>query len=119
MTTQLETLTRQIAAQAGIPLEAALREAQLKLGYEAGQASQAAVAQREAETPRPAFSFDRYDAIDRRAAVDLDRSLDQNRAAVKAARRAEIEQQAAAIRTQRDALNRQLQALDDEWRDNL
>ena len=111
---------REIALRAAVPLDQwAIDEAKIQLGQEAAQAAQAAAAKAQAENPQPAFNWERYDMIDRRGLAAFDAAADPQRAAAKAARRAQIEAQMKPLVAQRDALNRRIAELDDEWRANL
>ena len=58
----------------------------------------------------------RYDMIERLGTATIDRGLDPMRARQAAAQRARIEAQARPLIAQRDALNRQLAQLDEEYR---
>lgn len=79
------------------------------------QAEQAQAMQREAAAPPPAFTWDRADHIDALASAQLDRNLDPQRGAIKAAKRAEIAARMRPLVTQRDALNQQIAALEAEY----
>lgn len=115
----LEQVARDLAARSGAPIDMVMRDAEIEWAALRNRAAEAATAAAPAPPEPPAFTWDRYDAIDRRNTAAFDRQLDPERAATRAAKRAEIEQRAASIRAQRDALNRQLQTLDDEWHANL
>jgi hypothetical protein len=113
---EVEALARQIAANAGIDREAAVAEAQIKLRYDRAQAAQTAAATVEAAPPaQPAFTWTRYDDIDRRAEAQMDRDMDPQRAARAARERERIEAQMRPLAEQRDALNKQIAALNVEW----
>lgn len=104
----------------GLPFDdEARRQWQLLVSDERRRVAQAAAAQAERENPPPAFTFDRYDMSERRGLAALDAAADPRRAAVKAAKRAQIEAQVKGLVEQRDALQRQINALDAEWREHL
>jgi hypothetical protein len=64
---------------------------------------------------QPAFTWARYDDIDRRAEAQLDRDMDPQRAARAARERERIEAKMQPLVEQRDALNKQIAALNEEW----
>jgi hypothetical protein len=115
MTTQQEYAQRaQYMKNMGFPEAEIQRRLQLQMSAEQAQAAQVEAQQREATNPPPAFSFDRYDEIDRRGMAALNRASDPLRVSQAAAQRARIEAQMRPLVEQRDALNRQIAQLNEE-----
>lgn len=119
ITEQDITARAQQLVMRGIPRDAAISEARIELQHERAQLNQAARVKDEAEHPQVGFTFDRYDDLLRREQAQWNAAHDPQRIAMKAARRQQIEAQAQKLREQRDAVDRQLRALDDEWQANL
>lgn len=120
MITEQDIIARaQQLVMRGIPRDAALSEARTALQHERAQLEQAARVKVEAANPQPGFTFDRYDDLLRREHAQWNAVHDPQRIAMKAARRQQIEVEAARLREQRDALNVRLAELDAEWRANL
>lgn len=110
----IEQRARQIAAQAGIGIEAARHEARIALGYRGAQAERAQAAQREAVAP-PRDALAGYEHRDRLATL-VQPTIEQRQAT--AARAAQLRAQIEALDAETEAFvaprRRRRQALVDE-----
>lgn len=111
--------TYQRLRHAGISHEDAQKEAQIQTNYERGLAAQAEAQQRATANPTPAHTWDRYDDMERRTTAQWAAINDPQRNAIKAANRARIQAQMRPLVEQRDALNRQIAAIEEQYRHNL